>query len=305
MNRTSIAAVVLMRVGGAFALGRLTAPEKHLERARADERVTALREAVAAASPLERAARLTKRLAVLDAEDLDRAIALYEREISSLGECEISPFVDAWTEIDPQAAITRISAWPYAQKRILGLQSAVLATASRDASAALPLFQELSERYPRLRPEFHARLLSGWAASNPETLRDHLLALPLDGLGPALGSVLGATARHHGVEFLITWTGQLIDAAPQDETLRAKIFRKAIRTVTRRDPRRAGEWATAHWGTPHGSEGPRIVAEAWILLEPLTAIEWIQTRAPAESRAKALEMAFSFYDEHLPFAIHE
>jgi hypothetical protein len=136
-----------------------------------------------------------------------------------------------------------------------------------------------------------AGFVNGLAASDPEGLRGYLRGLDKEAIGAPLGLALGILARQHGVDALLAWTEDLIGETP-DAQLRAKIFRKAARTAARRDPHLAAEWIDAHWGRDYAADGPSAVAEAWILLAPLDAIDWLRLKAPAESHSKALGLAF-------------
>ena len=192
---------------------------------------------------------------------------------------------------DAEQAFAGIGAWPYRLRRELGLRAAVEALASREPEAARVHFESLAERYPGLRAELRTGLLTGWAAADPDGLRDYVRSLSDSEMGPALGDTLGVIALHHGVEALLAWAELLIQQTP-DERLRAKIFRKAARNAARREPLRASDWVAAHAQHDFAVDGLPAVAEAWILVEPLAALEWLETASPAERRAKALELAY-------------
>jgi len=65
----------------------------------------ALRAALAEGSRLERFRALTETLDGLEPDNLAEAVAVYDGELSGLGDCEIGIFVDAWTRFDPLSAV--------------------------------------------------------------------------------------------------------------------------------------------------------------------------------------------------------
>jgi hypothetical protein len=286
LSRPAGTAIVLSLVAAAFAMGRFTAAERS-----AADPAAAVRDALATRGSQARMARLVPALQALTADDVDAVAAAYARRISTLSECDIAPFVDAWAQIDAEQALEGAAAWPDAPKRAIGLRNALEAVTSREPDRGRALYETLTEGHPALRTDLQIGLVSGWAASDPEGLRGYLRGLSKEAIGAPLGVALGMIARHHGVDALLAWTEDLIRETP-DGQLRVKIFRKAARTAARRDPLLAADWITAHRGRDYAKYGASAVAEAWILVAPLDALAWLEAGAPAESRAQALELAF-------------
>ena len=82
-------------IAAAFTVGRFTTPT---EAAGAPEDLgSAVRSALAETSSLERLAQTADLMRHLDADTLPQVLAVYDRMLSVLDECEIRTFVGAWT----------------------------------------------------------------------------------------------------------------------------------------------------------------------------------------------------------------
>lgn len=222
------------------------------------------------------------------------------REVSSLDERDIAQALDAWVAISPESALEAVEAWPYPLKREIGLHAVVRSAAVRDSRAGRELFARVTGRYPRLQGDLQASLIEGWAYSDREGLRAHLASLTAEEVGPPLGAALGQIARFHGLAELEAWTEALIAELPEGP-LAAKVFRKSVRTMTRRDPPAAVDWWERNRNEVFAVDAPDAIAEAWILISPDEAIEWLQTKAPRDRRDRSLEVAFGrwlYEDRH-------
>ena len=284
-------AIVLSLIAASFLMGRFTTTEWADSLASRAKPAAAVREALATGGSLARMARLVPALHELSEDEVDAVAAVYAREISALGECDIAPFVDAWVQTDAEQALEGTAAWPYAPKRSIGLRNALEAVTSREPGRGRTLYATLTKRHPALRADLQIGLVSGWAAADPEGLRGYLRGLSKQEITEPAGLALEMIARHHDVDALLAWADEFIGETP-DAQLPANFFKKAASIATHLDPLRATTWVDAHWGRDYAKAGPSAVAHAWMLVAPLDAIAWLQTGAPAESRAKALESAF-------------
>lgn len=239
----------------------------------------------------DRASALAKVLSEAREADWDAILAILAREVSSLDEPDLSQVIDARTASSPEAALEAVEAWPYPLKREIGLHAVVRSSAVRDAAAGTEIFETVTGKYPRLRGDLQASLIEGWAYSDRESLLVYLASLSPEEIGPPLGAALGQIARFHGLATLEAWTEALIAEIPEGP-LPAKIFRKSVRTMARRDPAAAVDWWARNQNEPFALDSPDAIAEAWILIAPYAAIEWLQTTAPAERRDRSLEVAF-------------
>jgi hypothetical protein len=291
VSRPAATAVVLSLIAASFLMGRLTTTEWAGSLASRAKPAAAVREALTTGGSLARMARLVPALHALSEDEVDAVAAVYAREISTLGECDIAPFVDAWARIDAEQALEGTAAWPYAAKRKIGLRNALEAVTSREPDRGRTLYETLTESHPALRADLQIDLVSGWAAADPEGLRGYLRGLSKQEITESAGLALEMIARYHDVDTMLAWTDEFIEETP-DAQLPTNFFKKAASIATRFDPLRATTWVGAHWGRDYAEAGPSAVAHAWILVAPLDAIAWLQTEAPAESRAKALESAF-------------
>jgi hypothetical protein len=247
--------------------------------------------ALASGNSIERAARLANAFRSPQPLEWDGIVALYAREISALDESDVAPFVEAWVAQDVEAALAGIRAWPYASKREIGIRMLLESVARTEPDRTISFLDRLIGIYPRQKSGFQLAVAKGWSATDPNRLREYLLELPAGQLGAPLGFSLGMVARHHGVPFMLEWSERLID-----ETLipqaRSKILRKAARTAARRDPARAAKWVESLYGEEYGGDGPTAVADAWILVSPFEALQWLENEAPPASRPTALELSF-------------
>lgn len=279
---------VLVAAGLAFWAGRYSSSE---DLSPADS-ITEIRAGLSTAGALESLAYLVPALRALEREDLEAAASEYAQRLVTLDECEIAPFVDRWTELSLDDAIAGIESWPDSRKRGVALGKAIENVAVRDPAGGLLLFESAAQQNPSFRSHLGIELLTGLSGSESlDPLSAYIESLSEDSVGPALGASLGMIARHHGSEAMISWTEELLPTLETPQ-LKEKAFRKAVRTLSRKDPQRAGEWALARWGEPYADIGPGAVAEGWILAAPIDALGWLEHEAPEPSRAKALELVY-------------
>lgn len=291
--------ILLLVAVAAFALGRATSSDSTSSNSIAGDPVEAVRAALATPGSLDRAAVLAETLKSLEAKDFHAVGELYKDEINNLSELEIAPFIDAWTRVDADATFEDLAEWDTRQntKQRMGLRLAMEALATRDPVAAIARFESFKETYEgQTITEIEGGLVAGMAASDPERLRTFLQEYG-ESPGVGLGVALGRVARHQGVETLIPWTETLISYY-SDELLRAKIFRKSVRNVARRDPRRAAEWVASHAEDAFAVDGLTAVAEVWIIMEPSEAVAWLEQAEPQASRPRAFDAAYRRWARH-------
>jgi len=255
---------------------------------RVDDLGTAVEVALREGDRLERTARLVPLLEQLDADNLSGVLSVYRRELSGLGECEIRLFVGAWTRFDGRAAFEETLGWMPSKLRV-GVQAAAQGWALHDVAQARPIIEATAESRPRLAELLLQALVIGWVHSGESGL-DAYLRTVAPSNDDLLTVAIGATRRAQGNASLLAWSERF--GANLDPLLRAKVFRKAVRVVGRRDPQHAARFALSRWGQEYASEGPRVLVEAWIETDPQEAFEWLRTTAPLASREEAVGLAF-------------
>ncbi|HIF92914.1 MAG: hypothetical protein ABGX04_02410 [Myxococcales bacterium] len=290
MSRNAVVAAIALSLAIGFLTGSYSS--KVVQRSNlepVEDLAKAIDQVLLEGSRLDRMSRLGPLLEQLDAENLSSVEAIYMRDLPNLGECDIRPFVDAWTRFDAPGAFSSALQWKYVAKRRIGVEAAVHGWAIRMLPGALLAVEQTAEERPRLAQMLRESLVSGWVHSGADGLSQYLRETPGE-LDPLLTIAVGATLRRHGVEELLRWSDEFGHGSTT--AFQAKVFAKTVHTVGRRDPERAATWILDHMGKDYVADSPRILAEVWIDVDPIRAFEWLRTESPEEGRGKAVGLTF-------------
>ncbi len=277
-------------IAAAFAVGRITMPT---EAAGAPEDLgSAVRSALAEASSLERLAQTADLMRHLDADTLPQVLAVYDRMLSVLDECEIRTFVGAWTRFDASTALDHTLAWPYRLKKEYGVNAAIRGWALSDPYEAQLMSEQIVQDHPTLREGIFQNLVIGWVQSGQRGLNSYIA-----GLSPMLrdeptGIVVGGLMRKGGPEPTLRWVDGILGDDEYDWNFKKSVFRRGARAVARWHPEQAAEWVLEHQGENYAKHGVQFVAEQWGEQDGVAAMQWVHDQPAGESREEAVHSAF-------------
>ena len=256
-----------------------------------------VREALVAPDRLVRFRDLTRALDRAGPDDLSSIRPVFKEKIAGLGECEVRAFMDAWARFDgPGALDIALTDWrSFPAKRELGVEAALTAWAYEDHEMAQAGALELLESSPRLSEIANRGILTGWVYSGGEGLEEHLESLSTDrSRDTALSLILGAKIRVQGVEELLAWVSAQLPNV--NSSLQNKMLRKTARAGGYRRPDLVGPWILDWYAREdYAAEGPRILAEAWVKVDPEGGFQWVRDEVPEEIRTNATELAFGLW----------
>jgi len=252
----------------------------------------ALRSALSEGSLLERISRLTQTLERLDSENISEAAAVYETEIWRLQEFEIRPFVDAWVQFDPEAAVDAIRKWPMA-KRSVGLEAVVWSWARIHPVEARFAVDELVEDYPSDQSGLIDNFVVGWVHSGANGVVAFIGELPQSLRLGTLVAMMAAQGQRLGTAGLLEWADDAI--GDTEGRFKKHFFRRAAATAANQNPERAAAWVERHAGHDYAADGVRIVVERWMPKDANAAMDWVRAADSNAVREKAVRSAFSWW----------
>ena len=275
----------------AFAVGRITTPT---EAAGAPEDLgVSVRSALAEPSSLERLARTANLMHYLDAETLPEVVAVYDRMLSGLDECDIRPLVDAWTRFDPSAALDHTLAWRFTKRQKFGVDAVIRGWALRDPFEAQLVSEQVGQEHPSLRDGVFQNLVVGWVQSGQRGLDSYITGLSPVSQDAAAGLVVGGLLRKGGPELTQRWADAILEDHEHSPNFKKTVFRRATRSVARWYPERAAKWVMEHEGESYADHGIRLVAEQWGEQDGPAAMKWLRDRPAGEFRDDAVRDAFA------------
>jgi hypothetical protein len=257
----------------------------------------ALRAALAEGSRLERFRVLTETLDGLEPGNLAEAVAVYDGELSGLGDCEIGIFMDAWTRFDPLSAVEHVQRWPFMSKRKAGLEKAIQGWALRHPEEARVAVEEMMEDQPGLKMLMIENLVVGWTYSGSPGVVAFVAELPMALRSRANVAMVGAQTRRLGAAGLLSWADEVLVELEGKREFQRGFFRRVAHGAGRRDPERAASWAGRHAGSDYGADGRRIVGEHWVKRDPAATFEWLSAGAADEEGAEAIRRVLSLWLE--------
>jgi len=291
INRGVLLGLWAATIVAAFVFGRATPPT---DAAGAPEDLGAsVRSALGEGGSLERAARTATLMQYLDADSLPEVVAVYDRMLSGLDECDIRPFVDAWTRFDPTAALDHTLSWPFANRRQFGVDAAIRGWALRDPFEALLVYEQVGVDHPSLREGIFKNLVVGWAQSGQRGLDSYLAGLSPLARDEASGLVVGGLLRKGGAEPTLRWADTVLGNDDYDANFKKSAFRRAARSVARWYPERAAKWVVEHQGKSYADQGVRFVAEFWADRDGLAAMRWVLDQPAGKFRDEAMLRSFN------------
>jgi len=253
----------------------------------------ALRAALAEGSRLERFRVLTETLDGLEPGNLAEAVAVYDGELSGLGDCEIGIFVDAWTRFDPLSAVEHVQRWPLMSKRKVGLELAIQGWALRRPEEARVAVEEMMEDQPGFKMLLIENLVLGWTYSGSPGVVAFVAELPTALRSRANVAMVGAQTRRLGAAGLLSWADEVLVELEEKREFQRGFFRRVAHMAGRRDPERAAAWAGRHAGSGYGTDGRRIVGQHWVKRDPAATLEWLSAEAEDEEGAEAIRRVLS------------
>jgi hypothetical protein len=236
-------------------------------------------------TPVERAARLGSALRALQPENLEPVLEVYGEHMANLGDLELAPFFDAWVSFDPVAASAYADEIPHPWQARRARESVINSWASRDAIAARVAAEQIADEYLKDERDIYRALVRGWALSGQEGLEAYILSHSQSGV--LILAALPEIYIREGPEGLTRWTEHFLEET-SDRANRLRAFRMTVRTIGFRRPRSAIPFVLKHWGQDYATQGPRVLAEAWLRTDPEAGLKWLRTEAPKESRSEAL-----------------
>jgi len=246
--------------------------------------------AFAEPSQFTRLARLTGLLAQLDDRNLGAVRDVFDDHMAGLSQGEVRAFVSAWAQRDLAAAYDYAESIPFLAQGEEALGVAVQEWAARDPAEARIRAEALVLPGRKRQAQPLVRLVRGWVHQPDSGLEAFLREYRKR--NEIHSAALQELYRAYGAEHLIRWADAFI-AGSEDASLRSRTFRKTARTIGYREPEKAADWVSGHYGKDeYAADGPEILAEAWARRDVEAAIEWLRGGAPEAARPKALETTF-------------
>ena len=252
----------------------------------------ALEQALRQPSQLDRIRQLSAHIERLDADNLDEALQVYEREHWWLRETEIMLFLEAWARFDPESAHDYAVRWPSSENRLNAITAALRAFALHDPQEAAAKAEERAQAYPRNRSRLIEAAFVGWVESREPGLIDLMATKPEESWPYNAMIVAGATTRLADVANTIAWAEGVVTRDVPDG-LKKQIFRRVTGMVARLDPEAAAAWIAKHANQDYADRGPRLLLERWIPQDPVAATRWADASVPPEEQWAMLQNAYT------------
>ena len=263
----------------------------------------ALRAALAEGSRLERFRVLTETLDGLEPGNLAEAVAVYDGELSGLGDCEIGIFVDAWARFDPLSAVEHVRGWPLMSKRKVGLERAIQSWALRHPEEARMAAEEIIADQPGFRSVLIENLGLGWTYSGHPGVVAFVGDLPTVLRSRANVAMVGAQTRRLGAAGLLSWADEVLVELEGDREFQRGFFRRVAHAAGQREPERTAVWVGEHAGSAYAYDGPRIVGQHWVNRDPAAAFEWLSAGKADEETADAIRRVLTrWFEQDRPAA---
>jgi len=235
---------------------------------------------------------LSAQLEHVDSGNLDEARRVIAREYWWLKGTEIDLFMQAWTRIDPAAAVDYARRWPHRPLRKEAMAAALRGWALHDPEAVAGRFDALVPPSSRHRQELAKSMLIGWVESGKPGAIEHVASGPAGAWPYHATTIAGAQTRLLGVPGVIEWAEGVV-TSDLPIALRRDLFRRVTGMASRGDPRTVAAWVEAHANREYASGAPRLLAERWVTQDPYAAIQWVSKFVPADDRTAILLGAFS------------
>jgi hypothetical protein len=292
-HRLFAAALTLISIFTAACRPDSPTDDEHLRPLDSEAMAEALSAAGRRPSPLERFRSLSAALDRIDASNLDAARETVERELWWwFGDVETELYLEAWTRVDPPAALAFAALWPDAARRPKAMGAVFQAWALADPEQAASEAERYSRKYPALEGLFVENLLKGWAESG----RPGLLAFAAkgtDAFHPAAAiQIVGTQTRRLGVPGVLEWADEAL-AEDIPPVLRMNLCRRVAGLAGRLDPPAVAAWLAHHTDQPYADEAPRLLTERWVAIDPEAAIDWATANYPDIAQTKLLRSGYS------------
>ena len=288
--RGAVAIAAVAVIAAACALGYYVAlPGAPGASADASEVASAVRAALANPNELERTAALAPILASLDPRNLDAVLDAFESTFTNVGPGAVAMELlgEAWSRIDPAAALVRIQGWkPYRQNT--AVPPLMRSWARRDPAAARAALEKIGPE--TLRESATTAVILGWADSgDPAIWEEYVAGLPFG--RPAAYDLMRQLGARDGVEALMQ---RARDVSPDvADGFRAHALQNAAEIATRVDPERAAAFAEKHRSEAGGLE--QTVAMRWAATDGPRATEWALSRPPGPARDRTVRGAVEYW----------
>ncbi|MFP6641366.1 MAG: hypothetical protein VCC04_14055 [Myxococcota bacterium] len=294
MAKIVVAGVWIVSIGLAFLVGRGDSPTVVVRASEApDDMAAAITTALGQGSSLARSGQSADILEHLNDENLSEVLEIYEDRLWQLGECEISPFVDAWTGFDPRGAFNRTMAWDQRAKRVMGTDAALLGWALRNPIEARVAFAEIMAEHPKKAEQIQRNLLAGWAHADLAGLSEYFVNLPGTGTQERDAAILtNVILLSNGPEAVTDWVEEMVTKPDLPVSLKRSIFRAGVRNAARLQPTWVAAYAESHLSEEWAVDGPRIISEQWAKRDGLASLTWAGTLEEGRPREDAVRYGF-------------
>jgi hypothetical protein len=261
----------------------------------------AVRDALREASPSIRTRRLSILFDEMGAEQVEDAVAVYDREVNFIALFEIDLLFEAWARHDPIAAFAHAEGWTVATKRQAAVEATIRSWATREPLAAREAVGEILAEYPTLRQPALTNLVVGWVHSGVPGVTSYVadLSEPYQLLGSI--ALVGAQTRRLNEVGLEEWSDEVLGEVG-DATFKEGIFKKIAKALARRDPVAAIAWVERHDGEDYAADGYRLVAESGLAADPEAIIAWSGRADPEVRQAPIRFAARKWFNEDFPAA---
>lgn len=263
----------------------------------------AMKSAVAAAlanpDTLDRIDAIADLMRLLDASNVEGAMAAYDEAVEGLDRDEVRLFANAWARLDPRAALERFTTWRAPRVGQSAISEVVFywtrhggADEAREfALASLGIDRPEGQTVRNLVVDATAAGLA--AAGQHAALTKLLEGFPSDdGRNWVITQAMLELYRK-GTPAVRAW----VDSIPWEaqNNLKHDVLRTALISLANVDGRQAAEWyETVEAKLPPGSF-LEAMSEASGAREPLANIEWLQKRPESEARRLALRAGAYHY----------
>jgi len=243
-------------------------------------------------------ARVEAVIEYVDRHDPEDAAALelaFRDATAYVDPASFAILVEWWARFDPGAAFNALNSGFYGNQRVPMVSMVIQQWARADPEAARDALDGLVAlgvvTDDVTGDTYKTALAWGWAESGRPGYWEYVEGLESGTTRQrALSGVASWMLARNGAEAMIEFADQLDPGGRH--SLKLQFHRRAAAVLSRRDPRRAADWALDMWESPFGEGMLNHVAGEWGRADGEAALEWMQKLPLDEAGEDAVHQAY-------------
>jgi hypothetical protein len=284
-----IGSAIVMSLILGFVAGRMSNDSRLPDVSTSEEMASALHAAFVEPDPLVRATEMDRLVNALDAENLPGAISVYRefsRRSKTLG---VFNFFAHWAKIDVDGLADEIESWPDEDGRGQGVGWVTYEFAVQDGiGRAITYYEGLSNRFQLVTGY---RLVEGAINSGQEdALVEWISAMDDEDARKRLAqNIVLKLLRERADEGLLSF----FESVPADASngFKRQVYLEVSDKLTRYSVESGLAFYDAHKHEEYARKGMMRMVGAWIDVDPMAALGWVENLEVGEERSRVLEAA--------------